>query len=145
MLKTFTVLVTLPAQAGAVSLEAAIIAGVTASFGTNTDRVRVDAFEGDHTTPARMQSPMVEAHTRAQGQHANLRKPKPRAWGELTVEDQVRTMRAAAEFGGGFLSKLAAAWNVADNTNAAKIGDAFGAMLVENFGPGTSAYKDANY
>jgi hypothetical protein len=143
MLKTFTVLVTLPAQAGAVSLEAAIIAGVTASFGTNTDRVRVDAFEGDHTTPARMQSPMVEAHTRAQGQHANLRKPpKPRTWAELSESERAATMRLARDYGGGFVRKLADAWNVADSTNSALIGEAFGAMLIEHYGP-DSDYANA--
>jgi hypothetical protein len=134
-LKTFTVLVTVPARVVATSLEAAIISGVTGTFGINADGMRADAFEGSHTCNA-LTAEAARAHA---AMHA-----KPRTWADLTRDEQAGTLRAAEEVGGGFVSHLATAWRRADSSNSAKLGEAFGAMLAEHYGPGTPAYGSVN-
>jgi hypothetical protein len=143
MLKTFTILLTASDKLTVDGIESAVLHGMPAVDGPEGD-MRVDAFEGDHTTPGSMDDTRANVLTIARKGHADMRAPKPRAWADLTRDEQAGTLRAAEEVGGGFVSHLATAWRRADSSNSAKLGEAFGAMLVEHYGPGTPAYGSVN-
>jgi hypothetical protein len=123
-LKTFTLLVT--TEGGSLSLEEAI-----AAVGAR----RITVFEGDLLWPIPDGNKDVHA---ARKEHEALRTPR-RAWAELSRDEASKVLRAAYENGGGFVSKLASAWNVADGDNDRKLGEAFGAMLLAHYG---DALKD---
>lgn len=73
MLKTFTVLVTVPASYTTSSVERAMADGLQA-FGVDDDGMRVDAFEGDHMAPAAMHPAQAGTLIDARKAHADLRK-----------------------------------------------------------------------
>ena len=130
MLKTFTLLVT-GDYASSLSLEEAV---------GSTGARRITVFEDDLLW--QMPDGRTDVHAARKAHEALRNPPKPRAWADLSEAEQSRTMTTAREYGGGFVRKLADLWNVADATNAAKIGEAFGAMLIESYGPGSGWYDD---
>ena len=138
MLKTFTVLVTIEDHYTVARLEDLIL--------RDKQAVRVDAFEGEHTTGRDMDQNRRPALAAAIHAHAELLRieNKPRGWAALTDSERHNTVRVAREYGGGFVNALADAWSVADAGNKAKLGEAFGQMLLETFGPGTQAYASMN-
>jgi hypothetical protein len=134
MLKTFTVLVTIEDHYTVARLEDLIL--------RDKQAVRVDAFEGDHASNIDMDETRGNVLTIASKGHEALRHPpKPRAWTDLSDGERHDTMRVAREYGGGFAASLADTWSIADGGNKAKLGEAFGQMLLETFGPGTHAYR----
>lgn len=131
MLKTFTILATVPASYTASSVERAMLDGLQA-FGVEEDAARVDAFEGDHFQP--MDDPRANVLAIARRGHEYMRNPpKPRTWADLSADEQATILRHAEEYGGGFVSHLCSAWKRADGGNSAKLGEAFGAMLLEGY------------
>lgn len=52
-----------------------------------------------------------------------------------------RTFTVLQQYGGGFCSKLAAAWFAADGSNRARIEAAF-PHLLEDFGPGSRFFNE---
>ena len=60
----------------------------------------------------------------------------------LTPTELHYTFAAMQNHGGGFVSRLAAAWFAADRSNRARIEGAF-PHLLESFGPGSPFYTPA--
>jgi hypothetical protein len=138
MLKTFTVLVTIEDHYTVARLEDLIL--------RDKQAVRVDAFEGDHASNIDMDETRGNVLTIASKGHEALRHPpKPLTWADLTDVQRHLTLRTAREYGGGFMASLADTFCMADGGNKAKLGEAFGATLVEHYGPGTAAYASMNH
>jgi hypothetical protein len=140
MLKTFTILLTASDKLTVDGIESAVLHGMTA---VADGEMRIDAFEGQHIEAGRMNNEQAAALVEVSKNHEFLRRPpEPRTWADLPPEQQAATMRAARDYGGSFARKVAELWNVADAGNAAKIGEAFGAMLIESYGPGSGFYEN---
>lgn len=63
-------------------------------------------------------------------------------WQNLTDQEKHSTLIAMQGFGGSFVNRLSEAWQYADSTNSAKLGEAF-PDLVDRYGPDSAFYKDA--
>jgi hypothetical protein len=61
-------------------------------------------------------------------------------WNTLTSQEQFDTLKAMDKYGGGFASALAKAWSRADQTNSARLGQAFD-DLVKRYGPGSAFFE----
>lgn len=135
MLKTYTVLATVPAHLTAETMETQIQRAIVCYAPIARETVRVDAFDGDFTwSHPDSERPGAPLATAREAHKAMLNPPKPRTWADLTRDEQYRILKFANEHGGGFVSTLADAWWRADSDNAAKLGEAFGAMLLESYG-----------
>lgn len=62
-------------------------------------------------------------------------------WTTLQPEQRALTLRAMHRYGGTFVQRLANAWGCADETNAAKLAEAF-PELVTRYGPESGFYAE---
>ena len=66
----------------------------------------------------------------------------PQAWADLTPFQQRCVLHAMSRYGGGFVARLAEAWQCADEANSAILGAAF-AHRLGSYWPGTVLHAEA--